>query len=117
MSSGQGLIEQVKNDLGQQIRSVGNEQMVAREQKALAERMEQCIDMAAQGAVLPGPEAYQEQGPRQALSSCSPALSGSVSCRAQGQEWGLHLAGCDLCGGAYRYIPPPFGMGDLEASH
>jgi hypothetical protein len=89
-------MEQVKNDLlGQQIKSAGYEhmdamerfalqtaQMVARENGAVAERVEQCIDMVAQGAIMPGHEAYQEQGPREFLPN-SPTLDVLAADRAK----------------------------------
>jgi hypothetical protein len=42
--------------------------MVARETGAVVDRVEQCIDMVAQHAVMPGPEPHQEWVPRQVLS-------------------------------------------------
>ena len=96
-------MEQVKNDLGQQIRSVGYEhmdamerfalqtaQMVARENGAVAERVEQCIDMVAQGAIMPGP-AEADQKPRQVLSN-SPALDVLAADRAKNGACILQVA-------------------------
>ena len=71
----------VKDELSQQIDSVGQThmdaleqityqtaQMVARETGALVDRMEQCIDMNGPPLLMSGEELYREKGPRQALS-------------------------------------------------
>jgi hypothetical protein len=74
-------MEQVKNDLGQQIKSVSHAhmsalekmsyqtaQMVARENGAMVDRVEQCIEMVAPHMIMSGPEPRHEWVPRQALS-------------------------------------------------
>jgi hypothetical protein len=56
--------------------------MVARENGAVAERVEQCIDMVAQSAIMPGHEPHQEHVPRQVLPN-SPALDVLAADRAK----------------------------------